>query len=180
VYLSLGSNVEPRLERLNQCSQQLALISGCIVEQVSRVYESAAEDMEPETAPFLNQALRMRTELTPVKLLQETENLERRLGRVAKGQMQSRTIDIDLLLYGKQTINTNSLEIPHPRMSERAFVLIPLLELDRALKNPNTGQPYGQLCDSDMSGKVTLVTNNNSDRYADGILCDSERSVGRQ
>jgi len=114
--------------------------------------------MPPETAPFLNQVVRMRTTLPPSTLLQKTEALERQLGRDCKGQMQSRTIDIDILLYGDRTISAESLTVPHPRMGERAFVLVPLLELDKTLKNPNTGLPYCRLCDATMSDKVALFS----------------------
>ncbi len=157
VYLALGSNIEPRLERLHDCARKLAEIQGCTDVTCSHIYESEALDMAPDTAPFLNQVVKMQTTLPPEALLQATETLEKQLGRKSKGTMQSRTIDIDILLYGERNINTKTLTIPHPRLSERTFVLIPLLELDKTLKNPQTGQPYRQLSAATMVGTVTQV-----------------------
>ncbi len=155
VFLSLGSNLEPRLENLTNCSQSLNALTGMEVLGASSIYESAALDMPTGTPAFLNQVLSITTTLNPEELLNETEALEKQLGRTEKGQALSRTIDIDILLYSDKTINTDRLIIPHPRLHLRAFTLIPLLELDNTLKNPNTGQPYCQSLKDDFTGTLT-------------------------
>ncbi len=133
------------------------MISGITVAAISSVYESMPIGMSAETPAFLNQVLCIQTSLSPEKLLEKTEALELTLGRTEKGQKQSRTIDIDILLFGERRINTPRLVVPHPQLHLRAFALIPLLELDKTLKNPNTGQPYCQALDNDLAGMITKI-----------------------
>jgi len=135
VYLSLGSNVGDREGNLSEAIKRLGRIG--TVQAVSSFYET-----EPvETAPqpwFLNCALALETEQMPKQLLSSVLNIEREMGRrrhtpSAKGP---REIDIDILLFGKSTIDTKHLTIPHPAMHERRFVLQPLAEIAPDQRHP--------------------------------------------
>ncbi len=170
VYLSLGSNIEPRLKRFATCREQFAVIQGIDFEAASGVYETEPEQMAPGTAAFLNQVICVETRLSPSELLEKTEALERDLGRVTKSDYSSRTIDIDILLFGQRTVETESLVIPHRRLHLRAFALIPLLELDNRLKNPNTGQLYRELVGPDFAKKVTKIDERKTKNVAEQVM----------
>jgi 2-amino-4-hydroxy-6-hydroxymethyldihydropteridine diphosphokinase len=89
---------------------------------------------------FLNQVIEVETDLAPVELFQHIQKVEREMGRVRAELNGPRLIDIDILLYGDQQVSAPGLEIPHPRMSERRFVLEPLAELAPAVRHPLTGK----------------------------------------
>ena len=135
-YLSLGSNLGDRRENLRQALALLEAPDLC-VRRVSPVYETEPVDHAAQ-GWFLNLVAEIETTLFPMQLLARTGRVEQSLGRrrtVAKGP---RTIDIDILLYGKATVRSASLEIPHPRMTERRFVLQPLADLAPELRHPVT------------------------------------------
>ena len=130
LYLSLGSNLGDRAENLNRA---IALI-GERVGEVQRV--SSFIETEPwgfkSKHPFLNAACLVLTTLSPEECLKATQQIERELGRKRKskdGVYHDRPIDIDLLMYGDLTLSTPKLTLPHPRMKERDFVMIPLREI---------------------------------------------------
>jgi len=122
-FLALGSNLGDRRSHLAQAVEQLRAAPGVSVTAVSPVYATEAVGMPGEPG-FLNAALEIRTELTPEDLLATCLEIERRLGRVRP--QRSRTIDIDLLLFEDRRLSAARLTVPHPRMKERAFVLVPL------------------------------------------------------
>lgn len=136
VYLGLGTNLGDREENLRHALARLAEVVE--IEAVSAVYasEPVGYTEQPE---FWNMAVRARTELAPRELLRRTRAIERAMGRVPTFRNGPRLIDIDLLLYGREHVGEVELEVPHPRMLERAFVLRPLLDLDPALTHPITG-----------------------------------------
>ncbi len=142
VYLGLGSNMGNRQENLNRAldflSQRLR------VEQVSSVY-----DTEPlgniDQPRFLNLVCQVYTRLAPAELLILAKGIESKLGRVSSKSNAPRPIDIDILFYGDQVIETPGLVIPHPRLVERAFVLIPLAEIAPDLVHPVTGKTIKEL-----------------------------------
>lgn len=128
VYLSLGSNIgdkkaylEAALDRLNQLPQTT-------VAAVSSFYETAAWG-KTDQDDFLNICCQLETELDAQQLLTECQKIEKDLQRVRHEHWGPRTIDIDILLYGNETIATENLSVPHPYMTERAFVLVPLEEI---------------------------------------------------
>ncbi len=120
------------------------LARGMMITGVSSVYET-----EPlgylEQPSFLNMVCCGTTELDPFELLRYVKDIEEQLGRVASFPNAPRLIDIDILLYGEQVIDTESLVIPHPRIGERAFVLIPLVEVAPELTHPSTGKSMRDL-----------------------------------
>lgn len=129
-YLSLGSNLGDRKQLLHTAINEIA-------ERVGRV-EAISSCIETEPVGFdsvhlfLNMAVRVTTELNPYELLKVLKQLERDLGRTRKshdGVHYDRTIDIDILLYDNLEINSDELQIPHPRMWERDFVMRPLKEI---------------------------------------------------
>lgn len=130
VYLSLGSNLGNRLYNLRQACEQIEERAGHIL-SVSAVHVTMPQGFESDNL-FLNMCLKIRTDLTPLQLLEETQQIERQIGRTEKsadGIYHDRVIDIDILLYGDVTIATPQLTIPHPRMYERDFVMQPLSEI---------------------------------------------------
>ncbi|MCH5176251.1 MAG: 2-amino-4-hydroxy-6-hydroxymethyldihydropteridine diphosphokinase [Prevotellaceae bacterium] len=130
VYLSLGSNLGDKEQNLASAVSEIARRIGDITAQ------SAFIETEPwgydSKNTFLNAAVRVETELSPIDLLHATQQIERDLGRTHKsrhGQYHDRIIDIDILLYDDLHIQTPELTIPHPLMQQRNFVLIPLKEI---------------------------------------------------
>ena len=131
VYLSLGSNVGDREANLRAAIQRLDPL------RVSPIYETEPVDYQDQ-AWFLNVVVEAETALFPRQLLARTQRIERELGRVRTVPKGPRTIDIDILLYGDVVMRTTELEIPHPRMTERRFVLQPLVDLTPDLRHPVT------------------------------------------
>ncbi len=130
LYLSLGSNLGDREDTLHRA---IALINERVgtVQRVSSFIETEPWGFESENR-FLNAAVKVQTTLSPMECLRRTQQIERELGRKSKsrnGNYHDRPIDIDLLLYGDLTLSTPRLTIPHPRMLERDFVMIPLREI---------------------------------------------------
>jgi 2-amino-4-hydroxy-6-hydroxymethyldihydropteridine diphosphokinase len=124
-YLGLGSNLGDRLAHLQHAIDALGAVDGIDVVDVSRVYETAPVG-GPEQDDFLNAVLAVDTTLAPEPLLAAAQAAEQAEQRVRTVHWGPRTLDVDVLLYGEERISTADLEIPHPRMQERAFVLAPL------------------------------------------------------
>jgi 2-amino-4-hydroxy-6-hydroxymethyldihydropteridine diphosphokinase len=127
VYLSLGSNEGDRREMLRNAIEMLYSSCGQIVKQ-SSLYETAAWGLS-EQPDFLNAAVLVQTELTPIEVLAATHAIEDALGRQRNIKWGQRTLDIDLLLYNDEIINFPDLAIPHPSLQDRRFVLVPLAEI---------------------------------------------------
>ncbi|MBM7716671.1 2-amino-4-hydroxy-6-hydroxymethyldihydropteridine diphosphokinase [Siminovitchia sp. FSL H7-0308] len=135
-YLSLGSNIGEREKFLLDAVRELKNTEGICVKQVSSIYETDPVGYTDQ-APFLNMAVKIATSLSPEELLSKCLFIEKTLGRVRKYKWGPRKIDLDILLYNTENIEMEVLQIPHPRMTERAFVLVPLLEIDGTLELPN-------------------------------------------
>ncbi len=141
-YLGLGSNLGDRKGNLDKAieylSQRLRLT------KKSSVYDT--EPMEnPEQPRFLNMVCQVKTMLKPEDLLVLAKGIERKMGRVLGKPNSPRTIDIDILFYGGEVINTPDLTIPHPRLTERAFVLVPLTEIAPTLVHPVNKKSINEL-----------------------------------
>lgn len=134
-YLLIGGNLGNRMAYLQQACQQIEQICGTIIQQ-SSIYQTAAWGVADQP-DFYNQVLQLQTSLQPEILLKEILYIEANMGRVRVKKMGPRTIDIDILLYENKILNSDSLIIPHPRLSERRFVLVPLHEIA-----PNITHPY--------------------------------------
>jgi len=142
-YLALGSNLGDREAILLQALKCLES-AGVQVLRRSSIYETEPQEMR-EQPWFLNQVVEIETTLSPIELLGQIREIERGLGRqrvVAKGP---RTIDLDILFYGDAIIATPELQIPHPRLAERRFVLEPLAELAPNLSHPATGRKVSEM-----------------------------------
>lgn len=135
VFLSLGSNIDDRLEYLKKALILLNSV-GVKVKKISSVYQSAPVDFldQPD---FLNIVAEVTTKLEPTELLEAIRRVEEGLDREREIDKGPRTIDIDILLYNRERIDQPNLTIPHPRMEERSFVLIPLLEIAPKAKFPS-------------------------------------------
>lgn len=136
VYLSLGSNVGDRVAHLRKALEALSRAS-IEVRRVSSFYKTEPVDFLPQRW-FVNCVAEAGTDLMPLRLLKTLQSVERTLGRhpgIAKGP---RTIDIDILLYENVVVRSSTLTIPHERLGERRFVLVPLAELAGQLRHPVT------------------------------------------
>ena len=129
VFLSIGGNLNNTEEKFERLFSLLQERVGKITLE-SSYYQSDAWGFESEY-PFINIALEIQTELSPFELLQETQSIEKELGREEKTttSYQDRTMDIDIIFYDNEIIKTSNLEIPHPKMHLRDFVLTPLNEI---------------------------------------------------
>jgi 2-amino-4-hydroxy-6-hydroxymethyldihydropteridine diphosphokinase len=151
VFLGLGSNLGDRAGLLDQAVAALESLGRATR---SRWYETAAVGL-PGAPAFLNGVVRLETDLVPDELLRQTRGIERRLGRDPLRRAGSRTIDIDILLCGRQVISRPGLEIPHPRLHQRAFVLVPLAELAPNLVHPVLGNCVAEMLAEIGSAGVT-------------------------
>lgn len=127
-YLSLGSNMGDRMDLLQKAVRLLHEHEAVGVEAVSSIYETDPVGLIDQPA-FLNIVVEITTSLTPEGLLQICREIEESLDRVRVIRWGPRTIDLDILLYNHDNIETETLTVPHPRMQERAFVLVPLAEI---------------------------------------------------
>ena len=141
VYLSLGSNMGNRQDYLKKAVESLDRLLETEVKAVSSYYETAAWGLTDQ-ADFLNLALALDTQLPAESLLSACQAIEKDLDRVRHEHWGPRTVDIDILLYGQEIWGTEHLKVPHPLMTQRAFVLVPLLEIAENLVEPQTGQAY--------------------------------------
>lgn len=143
-YLSLGSNMGDRFEMLRQAVVQLKEHPAITVTQISSLYETDPVGyMDQE--PFLNMVVQLETELTATALLNVCQAIEQNLNRKRLVRWGPRTIDLDILLYNQDEVKTERVVIPHPRMYERAFVIVPLLEINPDLEVAGSIETAGVL-----------------------------------
>ena len=155
VYIALGANLGDRRANLSEALRRLE--PEVHVEAVSALYESPPQPPAPPPA-YLNAACRVTTKLEPRPLLDYLKRIERDMGRSDAARWAPRPIDLDIALYDDRVVNDADLVIPHPRMTERAFVLRPLLDLDPELVHPVTGRRLAdQLAELDEITRVEAV-----------------------
>jgi 2-amino-4-hydroxy-6-hydroxymethyldihydropteridine diphosphokinase len=138
-YIGIGSNVGAREEFCRSAVEALDRTPGVALEATSSLYETSPVGGPPQRS-YVNLVVRVSTELAPRDLLDACKEIEQRLGREPSDiRWGPRVVDLDVLLYGEDKVNEPDLEIPHPRMSKRRFVLVPLLEID-----PDATDPWGE------------------------------------
>lgn len=152
VYLGLGSNVGDREAHLKKALELIGKEVNIEVEKVSHIYETEpwpkheiinGRPVENEKQNWhLNQVIGIKTSLEPMELLRTLQNIEAQMGKQQKLTWGSREIDIDLLIYDNEILESEELKIPHPYMQERQFVLIPLLEIAPKLTDPRSKKPF--------------------------------------
>lgn len=139
-YVGIGSNLgEPRIN-VERAIQQLGGLPKSRLADRSSLFLTAP--VEADGDDYVNAVVRIETDLSSQELLDALLSLERSFGRERPYVNAPRTLDLDLLLYGSQTITMPSLQVPHPRMTQRAFVLIPLLEIDPFIEIPGKGPAH--------------------------------------
>lgn len=134
VYLLTGGNIGDRIQNLESAAKSIKKQAGYI-RHLSSVYETAPWGLSEQT-PFLNQVIQIATTLSPHALLANLLAIEKQLGRERFQKNGPRIIDIDILFYNKEVIATNDLQIPHPQIPNRRFVLTPLSEIAPNLLHP--------------------------------------------
>jgi 2-amino-4-hydroxy-6-hydroxymethyldihydropteridine diphosphokinase len=127
-YLGLGSNLNSPKRQLRQAIEALRLEPASHLRKVASFYRSKAWGRKTQPH-FYNTVVALNTRLNPQQLLRVCQKIEHKQGRIRKVRWGARTLDIDILLFGSQTINNFNLKIPHPRLNERDFVVIPLMEI---------------------------------------------------
>jgi 2-amino-4-hydroxy-6-hydroxymethyldihydropteridine diphosphokinase len=143
VYLGLGANLGDRLANLRLALRRLQTLAR--LEEVSSLYETQPQGVTDQPL-FLNAVCRVTTGLEPPALLRFLKNVEWEIGRRPGGQTWGpRPIDLDILLYDDRVVDTPELKVPHPRLPERAFVLVPLCELAPELRHPQLGRTMKEL-----------------------------------
>lgn len=154
VFLSLGSNVGERRATIEQALERLER-SGISIVRRSSVYETEPTDFEQQRW-FVNRVVEVRTGLMAEELLRACKRIEADLGRAPGVRFGPRSIDIDILLYGRETIDTKALVVPHPRMRQRRFVLVPLVEIAPMLTDPRDGARFGEVLGRLDEGKQVV------------------------
>lgn len=146
--LLLGTNLGDRMAFLDAAKSRIIKNIGAI-EKKSNIYESTSWGYKSGNK-FLNQVVIIQCELTPLKLLEQTQRIEFQLGKTSNSEeaYTDRPIDIDILFFDNQLVNSNELKIPHPQLQNRRFTLLPLCEIFPSLIHPNFNQTISQILES--------------------------------
>ena len=153
VFIALGANVGNREENLRMALRGLTRMAR--IGAVSSLYES--DPVGPDQPSFYNAVCRIETGLEPLPLLRFLKGLENEIGRRSGPRWGARPIDLDILLYDDRVLDGEELTVPHPRMAERAFVLVPLSEIAPDARNPVGGKTAAGLAASAKAGGVRRI-----------------------
>jgi 2-amino-4-hydroxy-6-hydroxymethyldihydropteridine diphosphokinase len=138
-FIGLGSNLGDREANIRQALQFLEQLPETTIVRGSSLYDTEPVGVSDQPN-FLNGVVQIETHLSPRRLLWNLMLIERRLGRVRTRQWGPRVIDLDLLLYGEEVVDEDDLQVPHPLMTQRSFVMVPLVEIEPLLVHPVTNQ----------------------------------------
>lgn len=152
-FIGLGANLGDARATVETALQELGALPGTRLAQRSSLFRSAPVDAGGDD--YVNAVARIETTLPASELLAALMDIERSHGRERTGYNAPRTLDLDLLLYGRDEIATDSLTVPHPRMTQRAFVLIPLLQIAPLIDIPGMGPAHGFV--PDVAGQAISV-----------------------
>ena len=145
-YVAIGSNLGDRELNLLMAVAELGKIAGCKVTALSNFYETTPVGMPAGTPSFYNAVARLNVTIDPAVLLAELQRIEReRFGRRVSAQPESRKMDLDILFYDQLVLEDENLTVPHPRLSQRRFVLTPLAEIAPQLRHPVSGLTVTEL-----------------------------------
>jgi 2-amino-4-hydroxy-6-hydroxymethyldihydropteridine diphosphokinase len=139
-HIGIGSNLGDAADNVQRALMRLTTLRDTRLVAQSSLFRTAPVDASGDD--YVNAVARIETRLTPADLLLALQAIEQEFGRERPYQNAPRTLDLDLLLYGSQIISTESLTVPHPRMTQRAFVLIPLLQVDPLIAIPGQGPAH--------------------------------------
>jgi len=156
VYILAGSNIGDRQRKLATALAELEKVEGLEIVATSAVYLSDAQDMIEGSPAFMNQVVMADYQYTANELLNALERIERKLGRSGKGEKLPRPIDLDILLFGENVIETDRLSIPHRELLNRPFAMVPLLQIDPSIVHPVTRRPVSESLTEDDKNKVLL------------------------
>jgi len=144
VYIGLGSNIGDRQHYLSSAVRMIREKTSASILAESSILETKAVDYTDQP-DFLNQIILVETQIPPEMLLEILKDIEKTLGRIERFVKGPREIDLDILLYDNLIINKTNLVIPHPGIIERIFIMTHLVELNRELRDPVTGEKYSVL-----------------------------------
>jgi len=174
VYIGFGSNLGDRMDYCDRAITLLSLLPHSQVTGVSLLYEAEPVDdgSHPGDGWFLNGVVQLETDVTPRSLLTVLREIERSLGRDPEHRSGPRTIDLDILFYGDRVISDEDLVVPHPRLHQRRFVLMPMSELDPLFVHPTLHRNINQLLTQNTShSEVRLLFPQPSTRYGSRPAC---------
>ncbi len=150
-YIGLGSNLGDREKNLEGAVLRLSSVGS--LTELSSVYETKPWGVDGYQPRYLNQVAAVTTILDPLEVVTELLSIEYSLGRAREAKNASRTLDMDLLLHGDTVVEASGVTVPHPRLHERAFVLVPLAQIAAGLVHPVLGKSIAELtAESDRSG----------------------------
>lgn len=154
-YIGLGSNLGDRSKNLSGAVERLSRIG--TIAAVSAIYETKPWGVDGYQPRYLNQVAAVNTALDPLEVVAELLGIEHSLGRTRQEKNASRTLDLDLLLHGESVVDASGVSVPHPRLHERAFVLVPLAEIAPDIIHPVLNRTVFELAEgADRSG-VSLM-----------------------
>lgn len=174
VFIGFGSNVGDRVDFCDRAVTLLSLLPHSRLQGVSLLYETepVRDRIDPGEGWFLNGVVQLETDIAPRSLLTTLQEIERALDRDDDNRSGPRTIDLDILFYGEHVIKEPGLTIPHPRLHQRRFVLMPLNELDPLWVHPTRKQSVAQLlAEVKDQAQVRLVFPQPSTRYGSRPAC---------